>query len=1445
MKRIFILFLAFIYSCLSALFAQENTLHTWSSEYQKSKSFIENLGQFDEHENALTGKIHYAVDFGATRIFFGEKGVTYSFLEATKIPKEQRDALRQKIASSVSEYKKNEKLIGKFLFKSDEVNMTWKGCTSNSTLIGEQQTNDYHNYSYTNENGVMTAASGAKGFKKIVYKNIYPNTDIEYSVHPQIGIKYAVILHPGADVKKVQMLFDRDLSVLDGKLNIPTYFGAITDHSPITFYDDNHDNIIRSSFTQEQRSIGFMVDAYDHNKTLIIDPWTQTPVFDTNWDVVWECERDAAGNVYILGGIMPMQILKYNATGTLQWTYSTPYDTSNVWLGTFAVDNAGNSYVTAGSTAQIQKVSPAGALLQNNSNPGGILSSAEFWTIAFNCDQTGLIIGGTGGALLQLDAVIYNVNTSTLNISNEQFISTGPMFSIPPNLEEVRSITSAPNGKYYFITHDTIGYINDNFTLCPAGTTSFFKNNHGMELGYKCEDFRFDNAGIMAICADANALYVHRGNQLQKRSLTTGAVLATVAIPGGAFNNGFLIGNQVTNSGIDIDNCGNIYVGSQTGVYKFNSSLVQQAFYATAFRVYDVEVNLAGEIIACGGTGTSANTSRSGGVQTFAASACAPIATTCCDATICIPQDVCVTDAPFTLTSATAGGTWSGTGVNAAGVFNPAAAGVGIETVTYTLACGSETITINVNACANLTVCQETNGQFTVSGGSPTYTWSQGTTSTTTTTPANAAECIACGGTPQYIPLINFYTGCTPTQCTNTTTTWTVFGTGASQSITTYPVQITDGNGTILVLTSAAGILTCNSNPCPTINVSSTTTPVSCFAGTNGAATATATGGAANYTYSWTPGGLTGPTQSNLTAGTYTVNVTDANNCPGSTTVTIIQPAAALSANVAATPTNCGANTGTATVTVTGGTSAYSYVWTPNAGSGATISNLAAGTYSVVVTDANGCTANGNTTVNTNNGPSISLVNSSNVTCFGANNGSATVAGTGGTGTLVYAWAPGALSGATQTALAPNTYTVTVTDAGGCANSTTVNITSPTAITVSTSNIIPANCGVSNGSATIAVTGGTGTYSINWLPTGGSGLTANNIPAGVYSVNVQDQNGCIATGNVVVTNVGGPTVSISNSTNVSCFGGNNGSATVTATGGNTPYTYAWTPSGGSGATASGLTAGTYTVAVTDALGCVGSASATITAPNALTITETITNDDCANPGSGQISTLASNGTAPYTYSWSNALSGATNTGLAGNTSYTVTVTDANGCSASETYPLGLLGNLNVIASASPTNILQGETVQLNATGATSYTWSPTTGLSCVNCESPIAAPTITTTYIVTGIDPSGCTGEDEVTIFVETLCGDLYIPTAFSPNASGPSANNTLCIYGNCITSLNYAVFDRWGEKVFETSEVNQQCWDGTFRGKELNTGIYAYKIRVTLTDGTYIEESGNLTLLR
>lgn len=1428
------------------VFGQSTVKPTWTAEYSKSKSFIENKGQFDDEETASTGTIRYAVDFGATRIFFGDKGVSYSFLEATKIPKTDRDALQQKLASSVSEYKEKERLIGKFLYKSDVVNMTFENASNAVQLVGKGETSDYHNYSFAS-NGEMKSVGFAKGFTKLIYKNIYPKIDIEYTVHPEIGIKYALILHPGADYSKFSMLFDRDLSLLDGKLNIPTLFGSIIDHAPITFYQSDENSVIESKFKQEQRKITFELAQHDNSKTVVIDPWTQTPAFNTNWDVVWECERDGSGNVYILGGIMPMQVLKYNSTGTLQWTYSTPYDTSNCWLGSFSTDLAGNSYVTRGSTSGMQKIATNGTLAWNNTGGGGSIgNSDEYWTIAFNCDQTGLIVGGTSGAFALppvLEAAIFNINTSNGNNTSTTDVAIGPTTTIPPNVQEVRSIAAAPNGRYYFLTQDTIGYISDNFGLCPNGSSSnLFKTTNGSDLGYKCENFRYDNSSICAMVADENAVYVNRGNQLQKRSLIDLSIQSTVTIPGGGYTSVFLGGNVLSNSGIAIDDCGNIYVGSTTGVYKFNSSLVQQAFYATTFKVYDVAVNSAGEIVACGGTGTSSDGTRSGGVATFAASACIPLASICCDATICDIPDMCVSASPVSLTTATAGGTWTGTGVNASGQFNPTTAGSGTHIITYTLACGSsQSISITVNSCSTLNVCEETNGTFTVSGGTGPYTWQEWVPAQTVTI-TTQAECLSCGYTWTFGTCLN---GFMPATSCTLAAGWSTFATGTNVTppVGATSLQILDNSGGSVIVDPNT-VLACGSIPCPTITVSTTSlTNVACYGNTNGSATVSASGGNGTYTYTWTPGNLNGATQTTLGAGTYTVNVMDGNNCPGSTSVTITQPASPLTVSMSMTATNCGASTGSATATVSGGTTNYTYAWTPNVGTTSTVNNLAAGAYSVQITDGNGCQVSGNTTVTANGGPTISVVSSTDVNCNGDNDGSATVSGSGGSGTLTYSWSPGGLTGASQTALSANTYTVTVTDGGGCSNNTTVTIAEPAPISLVQGTITPADCGVSNGSASVTVSGGAGGFTYLWSPTGGASATATNIPGGSYSIEVEDQNGCIETLSLIVPNNGGPTVTVLSVSDVTCFGGNDGTASVSVSGGAIPYTYNWLPSGGVNDTATNLIAGTYNVAVTDNTGCVGSVSLTVNEPLQISITETISNVNCGSLD-GQITTNVTGGSGGYTYSWTP--NGETSSSISNLSAgmYSLTVTDSDGCSTTENYTLTTIGTLPIVVSPTSTTIQEGESVVLTASGATSYTWSPSTGLSCDTCAITTASPSETTIYTVTGTDASGCIGSADALVVVQQVCGDIYVPTVFSPTGTGSSENKMVCIYGNCITSLNYAIYNRWGEKVFETTDPTI-CWDGTYKGKDMNTAVFAYKLIVTLSNGDYIEESGNLTLVR
>lgn len=1595
MKRILLLAL-FSFAGSFQLFAQVG--ESWSVNYTSNKSFIENKGQFDAFANPSTGRIQYAIDFGFSRIFFGEKGVTYSFRQVKKKTREEREAIMSAGAPSFAEHKQMERLVGKFMVRQDEVNMTWGAASNAPKISGIHPRSDYHGYSYTAADGSSAHVGQVKGFEKLIYTDVFPNIDVEYTVHPEVGVKYAFILHPGADPKDIEMIYDREVVLEGGEIRIASLFGDIIDHAPITFYQGNNEEQVESKYLLNGRKVSFHLAKYDSERTLILDPWVQTPNDpNSNWDVVWELDKDAAGNVYVIAGIMPMRLLKYNSTGTLQWTHNTPYDTT-AWLGTMATDNLGNSYVTNGTDYMIQKIDAAGNLVWNNNNPSGGQISTEFWNISFNCDQTKLLIGGTGGNL-DIHGRVYDVNMNNGNIiSSVAITSAGNLFSIPPSIQEVRAMCPAPNGKYYFVTLDTVGYLNDNLNLCPGGSSSLFRRNSGIGWGYKSENYRYNNTGIKAIRADENFLYIHRGNQLQKRSLVDASIIATANIPNGTFQNVFLGGNQNHNAGIDIDDCGNIYVGATTGVRKFDQNLNLLASYATTFNVYDVRVSTNGDIIACGGTGNSSSSNRSGGIQSFAASACVPISFTCCDATICIPQSICESDAPITLTTATGGGTWSGPGVNASGVFDPGVTGAGTFTITYTLACGSESISMTVDPCATIDICQETNGSLTASNGSGTYTWYTGTVNPPSTI-SNEAQCIACPtATPQYVgfPPFQFYTGCSISTCPGDTT-WTQYATGVTTAPpSAYPIQVVDGNGTTITITNVSQIVPCTTNPCSgvtiTVAASAQTNP-SCFGGSNGTATAAASGGASPYTYIWSPGSLSGATQTTLSAGTYTVTAQDQNGCTGAGSIVIGSPNE-LVASAVSTAASCGASNGTATGSAIGGTGSYSYAWSPSGGNNALATGLTAGVYTVTVTDQNGCTDAATTTVATTSGPSLSLSTSTNVSCNGGNNGSATVAASGGTPGYTYAWSPGGLSGPTQTGLTATTYTVTVTDGTGCTATLNVPITQPTALSIAASNLISANCGLadggatvtasggspnysyawspagsgtvssnlaagaytvtvtdqngctanvnfgiatlsgptlsltassdvscnggndgsatvsasggapgytytwnpggltgatqtalpantysvtvtdaggcvavlnvliseppalsisttsitdascgaSDGSATVAAVGGTGSYTYSWSPTG-SGTTSNNLASGAYSVTVTDQNNCSASVSFNIGNTGGPTASLQSSSDVSCNGAADGSATVSVSGGTAPYSYNWSPNGGSAATASGLSGGSYTVTVTDDAGCTSTVNITILEPSALVLSETITDENCGL-NDGGISVVASGGAGAYIYGWNPSAGNIpTLTGIgAGN--YSLTVTDADGCSITENYLVQSTGGIPVDASPESTTIFSGESVQLFATGASSYEWTPTTGLDCSNCANPLASPTITTTYIVIGTDPNGCTGSDTLTIFVEETCGDLYVPTIFSPNGTGPTANETLCIYGNCITELNYAVYNRWGELVFQTNSTDI-CWDGEFKGKPAMSGVYAYKLYVLLNNGEVIENSGNVTLVR
>jgi GH43 family beta-xylosidase len=554
----------------------------------------------------------------------------------------------------------------------------------------------------------------------------------------------------------------------------------------------------------------------------------------------------------------------------------------------------------------------------------------------------------------------------------------------------------------------------------------------------------------------------------------------------------------------------------------------------------------------------------------------------------------------------------------------------------------------------------------------------------------------------------------------------------------TYSVQITDMNGCTATVTATVTQ--------PTSPVSGTTvvTNVSCFGGSNGAINLTPTGGTGPYTFNWLPSGPTTEDRTGLTAGTYSVQITDVNGCTATVTVTVTAPPALV---ITSTQTNISCNggcNGSATVVVSGGTPGYSYSWSPSGGNSATATGLCVGTYTVIVTDANGCTATRTISITQPAAIVVTPASQTNVSCFGGNNGTASVIVTGGTGAYSYSWAPTGGTASTATGLIAGSYTVTVTDANLCVSTATFLITEPPALTFTTMQTNVSCNGGSNGDAMVMVSGGTGPYTYMWSPSGGTADLETGLTAGGYTVTITDANFCTTTATFLIAEPTAITYS-SMQTNVSCNGGSDGSAMVMASGGTGALTYSWAPTGGTNATATGLAAGTYTVTITDANSCSVTASFNITEPTPIVVTTTQSNVSCFGTCDGSATVAVSGGTPGYTYLWMpSSMTTATVTALCAGT-YTVIVTDANGCTA--TVTVTITEPTPMVITATQTNVScfgacdgSASVVVAGGTGPYTYNWLPTGG------NSASATGLCAGTYTLAVTDANGCTMTQIITI---------------------------------------------------------------------------------------------------
>ncbi|WP_276346192.1 cadherin-like domain-containing protein [Daejeonella sp. JGW-45] len=609
-----------------------------------------------------------------------------------------------------------------------------------------------------------------------------------------------------------------------------------------------------------------------------------------------------------------------------------------------------------------------------------------------------------------------------------------------------------------------------------------------------------------------------------------------------------------------------------------------------------------------------------------------------------------------------------------------------------------------------------------------------------------------------------------------------------------YTVTVTDANGCEKVVPATI------TEPAEII-ATITPTPANCFGSSTGSATLTVSGGTGAYTFLWSNGQTT-QNATGLAAGNYTVTITDTNSCQKTIPVSITEPAEII-ASVTSTPVNCfGTSTGSATLTVSGGTGAYTFLWS-NGQTTQNATGLAAGNYTVTITDANSCQKTIPVSITEPTEITATAV-ATPANCFGSSTGSATLTVSGGTGAYTFLWSNGQTT-QNATGLAAGNYTVTITDANSCQKIIPVTIAEPTEITA-TAVATPVNCfGISTGSATLTVNGGTGAYTFLWS-NGQTTQNATGLAAGNYTVIIRDANGCEKVVPVMITE---PTEIIASvtPTPVNCFGTATGSATLTVSGGTGAYTFLWS-NGQTTQNATGLSAGNYTVTITDANSCQKTIPVTITEPTEITATAVATPANCFGTSTGSATLTVSGGTGAYTFLWSNGQTTQNATGLAAG-NYTVTITDANNCQ--KTIPVSITEPAEIIASITPTAVncygtsTGSATLTISGgTGAYTFLWSNgqttqnATGLAAGNytvtitdansCQKIIPVSIIEPTEILASITPTpaNCFGSStgSATLTVSGGTGAytfLWSNGQTTQNATGLAAGN----YTVTITDAN------------------------------------------------------------
>jgi large repetitive protein len=1413
--------------------SKSQSISNLKETFNASNSFIENIGQYGQtmkgHEQM--GNIQYGYEGFGMPILFTPKGLIHLQRKIEKLSHKEEEELEKGGAKEEAiEQKKN--------ITDRTITMEWVGANSTVEIIKEERTTDYHTY------GMLIQK--AFGYKKITYKNIYDGIDVVYSfannpqdvVHSKLGFEYILIVQPGADLSKVKMKYGGDIKSITtnskGNLIIKSDIDGIEETIPVSYYgnkiiEKNYSEIKTEYKINGNEIIFSLPQGYDNTKALIIDPFINNTnsLTGTSAGIAKDVDFDYAGNVYVVGGgdvIGVHKLAKYNAVGILQWTFTGTL-TLPVWGfgpyygGNVVEKSTGNTYLGQGFNFtegfRVIRVNTFG--LYDNYITNGNKSFRENWKMIWNCNSGSPQIFVAGGG-----------TNSNINLG----------IVTPPTLNPISAnLTGLPTAYQDMVDMVIDPTTNNMYTLYAAGlnpeiTNNILKHNppynagtivwnqpSGFAVVQEAANRPYLGAGLQdnsmnCMAINANYLFYWDGRNLKAISKATGA---TVGTP-------ITLGANVAKmqGGIVVDACNNVFIGSTNGtikVYNFDGTIFNDApadisvtGYGAA-NVYDLALDESKKLLYASGKGFVASFD----VSTYCINTIynLNITSNCGTGT----ANVVVTPTP------PAGSTisyslYNGTillATNTTGNFTGLLPNINYTVIaTINFACSGIQVSGNftivapvINTSITNTTCGTSNGQIIVTGtgGTGPYTYSlngaafqgngtfsnlaagnynvaiqdatgcknnitvtvlntDGPTLTYTNTnatcgaSAGSITASATGGTAPYLYSINngttyqgsnFFTALPPgiynlvvkdaTNCTNATT-----------------VTITSGPKPIIFATP--GTATCGLN--------------------NGSITAFGNVGTAPYQYSIDGNNFQATNLfSNLIPGTYTVYVKDAIGCTATTIVTVANnPLPTLTAT--STSAACGNANGTITINATG---TPTLMYSLNNGSfqfNNFFIGLVSGSYTITVKDNYNCTSFINVVVSSTNGPSITATTTAS-SCA-TNNGTITATVTGATGAVQYS-----INGFTTvqftnvfTGLAAGTYTVLIKDGNGCITGTTVIVGTLTPPGLSL-NITPSPCGSNNGIITITGSGaGPYTYSIDGTTFQGSNVF-NGLAPNTYTVTIKDANGCTSTFIAVVTNVAN--LSLTAGTIISSCASNTGVITAVANGGTAPLNYSidgatYVPSN----VFNNLPAGTYTLYVKDATGCIVTKQIIVESLIGPSLSVSVPlNATCASNNAVIIAT--GSGILPLTYS----INGSTyqNTGtfinVAPNT-YTVYVKDANGCIATQ--------SVNVLTNGPGPGITDFTVVvkpyfPCDGDIGGKITNPKVNGATCGNCTYVLDFTTVATNptqlfldvpqgiHYVTATDINGCTMTIQVNMTIATNATATYTVVGSPCNATSGSITLT------------------------------------------------------------------------